>query len=113
MDKGVARLVEAVGRGERICIWGDYDADGISCLALMFNFLTHLGVVPVIHIPTREEGYGLHVDEVEDLAKEGVDLIVCLDCGSSCAEIACPQLGVDTIVIYPTRWARGPPAAPR
>lgn len=101
MDKGVARLVEAVGRGERICIWGDYDADGVSCLALMVNFLTHLGVAPVIHIPTREEGYGLHIDKVEDLAKQDVSLIVSLDCGASNgAEIAhAKSLGVDTIVV--------------
>jgi single-stranded-DNA-specific exonuclease len=101
MDRGVTRLIEAVARGERICIWGDYDADGISSLALMSNFLTRLEVVPVIHIPTREEGYGLHVDKVEDLAKEGVSLIVSLDCGSSNgAEIAhARSLGMDTIVI--------------
>jgi single-stranded-DNA-specific exonuclease len=101
MDKGVARLIEAVGKGERICIWGDYDADGISCLALMFNFLTHLGAVPIVHIPTREEGYGLHIDKVEDLAKQGVDLIVSLDCGASnVEEIAhAGSLGVDVIVV--------------
>ena len=101
MDKGVSRLIEAVSKGERICIWGDYDADGVSCLALMFNFLTHLGISPVVHIPTREEGYGLHIDKVEELAKQGVDLIVSLDCGASNAEeIAhASSLGMDTIVI--------------
>ncbi len=113
MDKAIARLVEAVNRGERICIWGDYDADGISCVALMYNFLGHLGVTPVVHIPTREEGYGLHMDKVEDLAKQGVGLIVSLDCGASnAAEIAhARNLGVDTIVIdHHEMGAEVPPA---
>ncbi len=67
----------------------------------MFNFLNHLGLVPVVHIPTREEGYGLHIDKVEDLAKQGVDLIVSLDCGASnVEEIAhARSLGVDVIVV--------------
>lgn len=101
MNKGVARLIEAVSKGEKICIWGDYDADGVSCLALMFNFLTHLGVSAAVHIPTREEGYGLHVEKIEELARDGVRLLVSLDCGSSNAEeIAyARRLGMDTIVI--------------
>lgn len=101
MDKGVTRLIKAVLDKEKICIWGDYDADGVSCLALMFNFLKHLGISPVVHIPTRQEGYGLHMEKVEDLAGQGVSLLVSLDCGASNAEeIAHARtLGMDTIVI--------------
>ncbi|MDD3844777.1 MAG: single-stranded-DNA-specific exonuclease RecJ [Syntrophorhabdaceae bacterium] len=113
MDKGIARLIDAVSKGERICIWGDYDADGVSCLALMFNFLLHLGISPVVHIPTREEGYGLSIDKIGDLARQGVGLIVSLDCGASNAEeIAhARRLGMDTIVIdHHEMGAEVPPA---
>lgn len=101
MKKGVMRLIDAVTRKEKICIWGDYDADGISSLALAYNFLKNLGITPVVHIPTREEGYGLHIERIEGLHEEGVGLLVSLDCGSSnVEEIAhARNLGIDTIVI--------------
>ncbi len=101
MEKGIMRLVDAVIKGEKICIWGDYDADGISSLALAYNFLKDLGITPVVHIPTREEGYGLHAERIEGLHEEGVGLLVSLDCGSSnVEEIArARDLGIDTVVI--------------
>lgn len=101
MKKGVTRLVDAIAKGEKICVWGDYDADGISSLALAFNFLRNLGITPAIRIPTREEGYGLHIEGINGLHKEGVRLLVSLDCGSSnVEEIArANELGIDTIVI--------------
>ncbi len=101
MEKGIARFVDAIKKGEKICIWGDYDADGISSIALAYNFLKNLGITPVVHIPTREEGYGLHSDKINDLHEQGVNLLVSLDCGSSnIEEIArANELGIDTIVI--------------
>ena len=100
-EKGVLRLADAIRKKETICIYGDYDADGVSCLALMANFLRYFGVFPHVHIPTREEGYGLHVEAVKDIGGKGVDLLICLDCGSSnLEEIAYARnLGIDTIVI--------------
>lgn len=101
MEKGVARFVDAIKEKQAICIWGDYDADGVSCLALMVNFLRYFGISPVIHIPTREEGYGLHAENIKAIGATGVKLLVSLDCGASNAEeIAyANSLGIDTIVI--------------
>jgi single-stranded-DNA-specific exonuclease len=101
MKKGITRLVDAVTKGEKICIWGDYDADGISSTALAYNFLKNLGIIPAIRIPTREEGYGLHIEGIHGLHEEGISLLVSLDCGSSnIEEIArANELGIDTIVI--------------
>ncbi|MDD4195085.1 MAG: single-stranded-DNA-specific exonuclease RecJ [Syntrophorhabdaceae bacterium] len=101
MEKGITRFVDAIKNGEKICIWGDYDADGISSIALVHNFLKHLGITPVVHIPTREEGYGLHSDRMHELYAQGIDLLVSLDCGSSNAEeiARANELGIDTIVI--------------
>ncbi|MHB8109097.1 MAG: single-stranded-DNA-specific exonuclease RecJ [Syntrophorhabdaceae bacterium] len=101
IEKGVTRFIAAMSRREIICIWGDYDADGVSSLALCHNFLKHLGIAPIIHIPTRDEGYGLHNERIDELAREGVSLIISVDCGSSnFDEIAhARSLGIETIVI--------------
>jgi single-stranded-DNA-specific exonuclease len=101
MKKGIMRIVDAIAKGEKICIWGDYDADGISSIALAYNFLKNLGIIPAVHIPTREEGYGLHSERIEGLRQEGVSLLVSVDCGSSNAEeiARAKELGIDTIVI--------------
>lgn len=101
MEKGITRIVDAIKRGEKICIWGDYDADGISSTALAYNFLKNLGITPAVHIPTREEGYGLRNDKINELCGQGIGLLVSVDCGSSnIEEIArANELGIDTIVI--------------
>ncbi|MEN6615129.1 MAG: single-stranded-DNA-specific exonuclease RecJ [Syntrophorhabdus sp.] len=113
LEKGISRLIDAMSRKEKICIWGDYDADGISSLALCHNFLKQLDITPVIHIPTREEGYGLHKEGIDKLANEGVNLILSLDCGSSnLEEIAYAlHLGIDTVVIDHHEISTGIPCA--
>ncbi len=113
MEKGVRRFVDAVRNNETICIYGDYDADGVSCLALMVNFLRYFGILPIIHIPTREEGYGLHVEAIKEFAGKGVGLLVSVDCGCSNAEeIAhASRLGIDTIVIDHHEMGRDIPPA--
>lgn len=101
MEKGVARVVEALRSGEKIGLFGDYDADGVTSSALMVNFLRQVGNNPEIELPTREEGYGLNRRAIEEFKERGVSLLVCLDCGSSNGEeieIA-RQLGLATIVI--------------
>ena len=101
MKKGIMRLMDAIAKREKICIWGDYDADGISSTALAYNFLKNLGIIPAVRIPAREEGYGLHIEGIHGLREEGISLLVSLDCGSSnIEEIArARELGIDTIVI--------------
>jgi len=83
MDRAVARLILALERGERVCVWGDYDVDGVTSTALLVGFLRELGHEVEYHIPAREAGYGLGVEELERLAAQGVRLVVSVDCGVS------------------------------
>ncbi|MDD5009480.1 MAG: single-stranded-DNA-specific exonuclease RecJ [Syntrophorhabdaceae bacterium] len=101
MKKGVMRVVDAIRQGEAICLYGDYDADGVTSLALMMNFFRHLGITPLIYIPERKEGYGLHSQAVNVLKEKGTNLLICLDCGSTNIEEIklAKSLGIETIVI--------------
>ncbi len=101
MRKGVTRVLNAIRQGETICLYGDYDADGVTSLALMKNFFKHLGITPLIHIPERKEGYGLHSQAVKTLKGKGTNLLICLDCGSTNVEEIglAKDLGIETIVI--------------
>lgn len=101
MRKGVTRVLNAIRQGETICLYGDYDADGVTSLALMKNFFKHLGITPIIHIPERKEGYGLHSQAVKTLKGKGTNLLICLDCGSTNVEEIglAKDLGIETIVI--------------
>ena len=101
IEQGITKTIEAVEAGRRIGLFGDYDADGITSVALMKNFLKQLGIVPDVCLPTRQDGYGLNQRAVKMFSEQGVDLLICLDCGSSNrAEMeAAHQLGMQTIVI--------------
>ena len=94
------RVVRAVNDGERIGIFGDYDADGITSAAVLFLALSRYTNNVVVKLPTRQTGYGLLEPYVRDLFAEGVDLIVTADCGvSNRAEVALANtLGMDVIV---------------
>jgi single-stranded-DNA-specific exonuclease len=95
------RLLDAVQRGERIGIYGDYDVDGISGSAILVCFLRALGSEPVAHIPHRmRDGYGVTAAGIEALAARGARLIITVDCGGvSHAELALArQRGMDSIV---------------
>ena len=81
-DRALDRLETAVEAGERIAIWGDYDADGMSAVAVWVLALRALGVEPVRYVPSRwSEGYGLSRAGLETLARQGVRLVVTCDCG--------------------------------
>lgn len=99
--KGVEAVIEAVRTGKKIGLFGDYDADGITSAALMMNFLSHLDVRHDVYLPGREEGYGLNADAVKTLRGKGVDLLICLDCGSTnIAEIELARKsGMEVIII--------------
>jgi single-stranded-DNA-specific exonuclease len=101
IDVAVNRVCEAIRTGEQICLYGDYDADGVCSVALMVNFLTQLGVNPLAHVPERKEGYGLNVESLKDLKAQGAQLLICLDCGSTNnSEIKwAREEGLDVIVI--------------
>ena len=101
MDKAAERLRLAVGRGEKIVIYGDYDVDGVTSVSLLYLFLRQRGADVTYYIPCRDkEGYGLSADVIEQLAKEGVTLIVTVDTGITANdEVArARELGVDMVV---------------
>ena len=95
------RIVDGMERGESICIYGDYDVDGITSTALLVELFRAVGYPATFRLPSRlGEGYGFHGSAVEELAGEGVKLIVTVDCGISGNE-ACRrarELGVDVII---------------
>ena len=97
----MAIILDAMGTGHRIAVYGDYDADGLTATALLVNFFKDLGV-PVIHwVPNRfRDGYGLNAAGVRKLAAEGAGLIITVDCGiSGEREIALAgRLGLEVVV---------------
>jgi single-stranded-DNA-specific exonuclease len=102
MDRGSARLADAIVRKEAIAIFGDYDVDGACSSALVKRFLNAHGLDGRIYIPDRMlEGYGPNPAAIEALAKEGAKLIVTVDCGTtSIAALAVAgPLGTDVIVV--------------
>ena len=101
MDRAVERIRAAIDGGELICVYGDYDVDGITATCLLTEALTWLGGQVVSYIPDRtEEGYGLNIGAVSRLGEQGVKLIVTVDCGITAVnevEFA-RSLGVDVVV---------------
>ncbi len=82
MDKAVERLNQAMGNRERIMIYGDYDVDGCTAVALVYRFLQQFYSNIEYYIPDRyDEGYGVSIQGVDLAASHGVKLIIVLDCG--------------------------------
>lgn len=101
MDKAAERVKNAVENGEKICVYGDYDADGVTSTALLFSYLETIGADVMYYIPDREsEGYGMNISAVEALYEKGVNLIITVDNGiSAIDEIArANSLDIDTVV---------------
>ena len=101
MAAAVDRIRAAVAAGERICVHGDYDVDGISATAVCVLVLRELGAAVDWRLPSRfDEGYGLAPETIEQLAADGVDLVVTVDCGITAVdEVArARELGLDVIV---------------
>ena len=100
MDKAVARIEEAIENEELMVIYGDYDVDGISATAILYECLTSQGAHVRCKLPTRGSGYGLTRAALESLAAKGFKLVVTVDNGiSAVEEAACAkELGLDLIV---------------
>lgn len=82
LDRGANRIVQAIARREPICVYGDFDADGVTSTALMVEALSWLGANVRAYIPDRiDEGYGLNIPALKRLVDEGVSLVVTVDCG--------------------------------
>ncbi len=102
IDAAVARLQRALARQEPICVYGDYDVDGVTSTALLVSVLRNLGGRVDYYVPQRlVEGYGLNVRALEKLAARGTRLVVSADCGvTAVAEVdAAARLGMDVVVI--------------
>ena len=102
MQQAVARLADAITRGETIAIFGDYDVDGATSAALLAGFLTRCGTPSRLHIPDRLiEGYGPNVEAIRSLAAAGATLLVTVDCGTTSHEpvTEAQRLGMDTVVL--------------
>src|SRR3954464_6687000 len=87
MEKGAARLADAVQSGETIAIFGDYDVDGATSAALLVLLLRRLGAEPIVYIPDRlMEGYGPSGKALVELKTRGASVAVCVDCGAQAFE---------------------------
>lgn len=94
-------LVHGIHRNQYVRIYGDYDADGVTASALLFKVLTLLGANVDWHIPNRfDEGYGLQPEGVFQAHRDGVDLLVTVDCGSSSVDAVklADSLGIPVII---------------
>ena len=101
MELGVDRIQQAIMNGEKIVIYGDYDVDGITSTALMYETLEELGAEVEYYIPDRfKDGYGPNVEVYKRLIDEGVSLIVTVDNGVAGHEAIdyANQHGVDVVV---------------
>jgi single-stranded-DNA-specific exonuclease len=82
MDKAVDRLSSAIDNNEKVLVYGDYDVDGTTSVALMYSFLKKIHSAIDFYIPDRyAEGYGISFKGIDYAAETGVKLIIALDCG--------------------------------
>lgn len=101
MEEGVETLIRYAEEGKKICVFGDYDADGITSTAMMIQTLRRITENVFFYIPSRfDEGYGLNREAIDKIHDEGTELIITVDCGSvSFDEVSYAQeLGIEVIV---------------
>lgn len=101
MEAGVDFILSSIEENERICIYGDYDADGITSTSVLMEVLSKLTKNLTYYIPSRfEEGYGLNCEALKKIKANGVDLVITVDCGSvSCAEVEyAKEIGLKILV---------------
>ncbi len=101
MEAATKRIKDAVEKGEKITIYGDYDADGVTSTAILYSFLSELGADVSYYIPDRlSEGYGLNIRAINKLSKQGTKLIITVDCGIvSTGEVQLAKAqGMDVII---------------
>jgi single-stranded-DNA-specific exonuclease len=102
MDKAAARMVEAIQRGEKMAVYGDYDVDGATSSALLMRFAKSVGCDLRLYVPDRmREGYGPNIAAMQTLAAEGIKLVICVDCGTTAHEplAVAKAAGMDMIVL--------------
>jgi len=102
LDDAVTRILAALDAQESVCVWGDYDVDGVTSASQLLAFFDAIGAPARGFVPDRfTDGYGLNGDRITELAQQGVQLLITVDCGiSNAVEVAQAQaLGVDVIVV--------------
>jgi len=101
MHKAVSRIKKAITDKEAILVYGDYDVDGITSVTILYSALKKLGAVADTYIPNRlEEGYGLNLAAIKKAHKNGIGLIITVDCGiTSFKEVEyAKSIGIDVII---------------
>lgn len=101
MDRAAERILQALDRDEKIAVYGDYDCDGVTATAILYQYFVSIGANAVYYIPERDgEGYGLNAAAVQSLSEQGVNLIVTVDNGiSAVAEVnLVKRLGMDIVI---------------
>lgn len=101
MDKAVKRINAAKEAGERITIYGDYDVDGITAIAILYKYLSGLGIDVDYYVPDRmQEGYGVNRDALDKIKTRGSSLIITVDTGITAVEECeyATEIGLDVIV---------------
>ena len=100
MERAVNRILEAVDSGEKICVYGDYDCDGVTSTVMLTDWLMCAGADVIWYIPTRKEGYGMRCDRIDALHADGVSLIITVDNGISAVEEAkyIRSLGMELVI---------------
>ncbi len=101
MDKAVERLLRAIKNNEKIIIYGDYDVDGTTSVALAYSFLKKIHDNIAFYIPDRhKEGYGVSIEGIDWAKKEGAHLIISLDCGIKSELLIdyAKRIGIDFII---------------
>ena len=114
IDEAVAVILRHVEAGTAIAVHGDYDVDGVCSASVLVAGLEALGARAHVRLPSRDEGYGLSVERVEELHGAGARLLVTTDCGiTACAEAArAAELGMDMVVTDHHRPGEALPACP-
>ena len=111
MEKAVDRIHAAKEKGEQIWVYGDYDADGTTAVALLLSVFREFDLPVRYYIPNRfREGYGLNQEAVKDLKTKGCDLVITVDCGITAVEEVnlANEVGMDVII---TDHHQAPPEA--
>lgn len=100
MVEAVEIINAAIEDGKSICIYGDYDCDGITATVVLYSYLECLGANISYFIPERDEGYGMNKDAIKKLCDHGVELIITVDNGISAIEEAelIEELGMDLVI---------------
>jgi single-stranded-DNA-specific exonuclease len=101
MRAAVDRIFAAIERGEKIMIYGDYDVDGTTAVALVYSYLNKIHPLCSYYIPDRyQEGYGISIQGIDHAQAEGISLIIALDCGIKAVDKAqyAKGLGIDLII---------------